>query len=148
MTTKVIFPKINFKIQSYENAEKIFDFIRKKYVALTPEEWVRQHVLHYLVFCKNYPKSRMAIEYTIEINKLTKRCDVLAYDRNDKPFLLVECKAENSTINEKVLDQIISYNIGLNVRYLWISNGRYNFCFDTAQGCKLLNEIPDYPLSD
>lgn len=141
--TKVVFGNYNFQIEKNRLGGKtIFDFIRKKRVPLTPEEWVRQHVLHYLVLDKNFSKNLIAVERTIEVNGLLKRFDVLTYDREGKPFLMVECKAENVPLNEETLKQILIYNQALAVKFLWITNGWENYCFQTSRNLKLLSEVP------
>ncbi|HRN93566.1 MAG: type I restriction enzyme HsdR N-terminal domain-containing protein [Chitinophagales bacterium] len=141
--TEVIFGSYNFDIEATPDGNFIFDILRKKNVALTPEEWVRQNIVHYLISTKNYSKNLLAVERGIEINGLTKRFDIVAFNRNGKPFLMVECKAENIELSPKVLNQILVYNQSLSVRYLWITNGGQNFCYDTQNGLKLLAEIPN-----
>lgn len=140
--TKVVFDSYDFKIENSTQGNFVFDFIRKKKVALTPEEWVRQHILHYLVYTKAYSKNLIAVERAIEVNGLLKRFDILVFDHTGKSFLMVECKAENIELSEQVLHQILIYNQSLAVPYLWITNGRQNFCYSTSNGLKLLEEIP------
>lgn len=141
--TEVIFGSYNFEIENTPEGNFIFDILRKKNVALTPEEWVRQNIVHYLIFTKKYSKKLIAVERGIEINGLNKRFDILAFNRIGKPYLIVECKAENIELTPKVLSQILVYNQSLSVRYLWITNGRQSFCYDTQNGLQLLPEIPD-----
>src|SRR5437762_6309874 len=118
----VIFPQLNFpsyplKIASIDGqSSKIFDIIRRKYVALTPEEWVRQHIIHYLVNEKNVPKSLMAVEKILKVNQLKRRTDVLVY-RGVQPLLLTECKSPDIKITQKVFDQAARYNLSLDVKY-------------------------------
>ena len=102
-------PKYPFRIKSRENKEFIFDEIRKKFLVLTPEEWVRQHFIHYLIQHKNYPASRMAVEKAMQFNGLTKRSDILIYDQKGSPEVLVECKAPHVKIDQEVFDQIARY---------------------------------------
>lgn len=141
--TEVIFGSYNFDIEATPEGNFIFDILRKKNVALTPEEWVRQNIVHYLIHTKNYSKNLLAVERGIEINGLAKRFDIVAFNRNGKPYLMVECKAENIELTQKVLNQILVYNQSLSVRYLWITNGSQNFCYDTQNSLKLLAEIPN-----
>lgn len=143
--TQVVFNSYNFQIEDTLQGRFIFDIVRKKKVLLTPEEWVRQHILHYLVFEKNYSKNLIAIERAIEVNGLTKRFDILVFDRAGKPYLMVECKAQHIELNEQTLNQILVYNQALSVPYLWISNGKQNFCYQATGNLKLLNEIPEKP---
>lgn len=141
--TEVIFGSYNFEIENTPEGNFIFDILRKKNVALTPEEWVRQNIVHYLIFTKKYSRKLIAVERGIEINGLNKRFDILAFNRIGKPYLMVECKAENIELTPKVLNQILVYNQSLSVRYLWITNGRQSFCYDTQNGLQLLPEIPN-----
>jgi len=122
----------------------IFDVVRNKFVVLTPEEWVRQHVIYYLIYEKSYPKSLLAVEKEIVLNGLRKRCDVVAYNRDGNPSLLVECKAHDVNLNQEVVSQILLYNQKLNVPYLWISNGVVNYCFDIKRGGLSVQDVPDY----
>ncbi len=142
--TKVVFGQYNFKRRWHNGAEEVFDEVRRKHVALTPEEWVRQHVLHYLFTEKKYPKTLVAVEKEIVVNGLRKRCDVVAFNRSGAPILLVECKADSVNITDEALRQILNYNQKLNVKYLWVTNGLHHYCFDAHSSGMLLNEIPDY----
>ena len=126
---------------------KIFDFIRKKYVALTPEEWVRQNFLKYLVEVKNYPPSLILLEQHLNVFKTQKRCDAVVYDKKGAPLMIIEFKAPEVAITQKVFDQIARYNIPLNVIYLIVSNGLKHFCcsIDTAaKSYRFLEDIPEY----
>jgi hypothetical protein len=131
-------PTYSFNIKLKEQRKYIFDFIRKKYVLLTPEEWVRQNFLKYLVEEKKYPASLIAVEKEFKLNTLSKRSDVVVYNRLGQPFLMVECKATNVTINQKVFDQIARYNMKLNVEYLVVTNGLEHYC------CKIDIENQNY----
>lgn len=126
---------------------KIFDFIRKKYVALTPEEWVRQNFLKYLVEVKNYPSSLIFLEQTLNVFKIQKRCDAVVYDKKGTPLMIIEFKAPEVAITQKVFDQIARYNISLNVIYLIVSNGLKHFCCSidpTSKSYHFLEDIPEY----
>jgi len=140
-------PTYNLKIKSKENKFFIFDIIRKKYVVLTPEEWVRQHFLHYLIEEKKYPKSLISIERKLTINNLTKRTDILIFNTRGKPHLIVECKAPSIKITQGTFDQIARYNMALNAKYLVVSNGLNHFqcTLDYEnESFKFLEEIPDF----
>lgn len=140
-------PTYNFRIKSSENKFAIFDIIRKKYVVLTPEEWVRQHLIHYLIEEKNYPISLIAVEKKVTINKLTKRTDILIFNSAGLPEIIVECKAPSIKINQDTFDQIALYNLKLEAKYLIVSNGlEHFFCsMDAKNECYLfLENIPNY----
>ena len=124
---------------------KVFDPIRKIYCALTPEEEVRQKMLYYLVEQKKYPSGLIAVEYSIKVNNLPKRCDIVVFNKEAKPMMIVECKAESVPITQKVLDQAIRYYSGLNVEYLLLTNGKTMYCYRIDmenQKIESLNELP------
>ncbi|MET2984989.1 type I restriction enzyme HsdR N-terminal domain-containing protein [Aureibaculum conchae] len=140
-------PKAELSIKSKENKQFIFDIIRKKYMVLTPEEWVRQHVIHYLIHEKNYPKSIIAVEKQLTFNTLKKRFDVLVFNTKGLPELIVECKAPNVKITQDTFDQIARYNLKLNADYLMVTNGlQHYFCKMDAvnEGYIFLEELPNY----
>jgi predicted type IV restriction endonuclease len=117
------FPPYQPQIKKEQGKEFIFDSNRRQWVRLTPEEWVRQNFINYLILEKKYPSSLIAIEKEIKVGELRKRFDILVY-KDAKPWLIVECKEMNTPINEKVVQQIITYNISLQVPYLIITNGK------------------------
>lgn len=126
---------------------KVFDPVRKIYCALTPEEKVRQMILHYLVEKKNIPAGLIAVEYSIKVNTLSKRCDIVIFNRQAKPIMIVECKAESVPITQKVLDQAIRYYSGLNVNYILLTNGKTMFCYHIDienKKIEALREIPEF----
>lgn len=140
-------PPYTPKIRKADNKVYIWDFIRKKYVILTPEEWVRQNFVNYLVSEKKYPASLISNEIQIFLNNRSKRCDTVIYKNNLQPLIIVEYKAPDVQITQQVFDQIARYNIVLRVNYLIVSNGIKHFC------CKInyetnsyvfLAEIPEY----
>lgn len=139
------FPTYNFKIKTEENANYVFDIIRKKYVLLTREEWVRQHLLHYLIHEKNYPASRISIEKGLQVNGLRKRFDLLVYGPDGQAQLLAECKSPDIKLARAAFEQIAHYNMRFRVKYLVVTNGlqhvacRYN---DDFSSCVFLKEIP------
>lgn len=125
----------------------VFDPLRQRYVALTPEEWVRQHFINYLITEKGYPKSLIANECEINLNSLRRRCDSVIYNNELTPVMVIEYKAPEVKITQTVFDQIARYNIVLKVKYLIVSNGLQHFCCKIDYGKQVfqyLPEIPDY----
>ena len=125
----------------------IFDSVRKKYVALTPEEWVRQHIINYLVTEKKYPVSLISVEMPLKYAGLDKRCDLLVSDRNGQPLMIIECKAPEVTITEKVFEQIAIYNLAIKASFIMVTNGMQHYCLIAAtegSPARFLNEIPEY----
>ncbi len=140
-------PTYSFNIKSVDGAQVIFDPCRQKWVALTPEEWVRQHLVQYLIQDRNYPASLVSTEMALRINQLSRRCDIVAYDRAGEPRILVECKAPSVKLNQQVFNQVAQYNWNLRVPYLLISNGLIHYCArlnHDAQSFHFTSEIPDY----
>ena len=134
-----------FNTITEDNKTKVFDPIRKIFCALTPEEEVRQKMLYYLVEVKKYPAGLIAVEYSIKVNALPKRCDIVVFNKDAKPKMIVECKAESVAITQKVLDQAIRYYSGLNAEYLVLTNGKTMFCYHIDIENKkqeTLNELP------
>ncbi|MCB9080713.1 MAG: type I restriction enzyme HsdR N-terminal domain-containing protein [Lewinellaceae bacterium] len=126
----------------------IFDFLRKKWLVLQPEEWVRQLAVLYLVRGLDFPAGQLAIERGIRVNTRRKRCDILVYDRQLQPFLLVECKAPQVSLNAAVFQQAATYNLPLQVPYFFLTNGRDNFCcqLDYTEGkVTELAALPAFP---
>ena len=121
-------PTFDMKIQRKDEKTYIFDFLRKKYVALTPEEWVRQHFTHYLVNDLNYPSGLLANEIQIRIGNTVKRCDTIVYGNSLQALMIVEYKAPNVDISQRVFDQVSRYNMALHVDYLTVSNGLQHYC--------------------
>ena len=140
-------PTYSLKIKSEKNQEYIYDSFRKKYVRLTPEEWVRQNFAHYLVREKSFPGSRITLEKTLRINKLTKRCDILVYNDTGDAVLMVECKSPEIKIGQQTFEQVSVYNLAFHVGYLIITNGLKQYCCKvdfTERSVNFLKEIPDY----
>jgi hypothetical protein len=121
-------PTYQFKVKQEGVHTKIFDVIRKKYVVLTPEEWVRQNFLQYLIREKKFPALLISVEAGLKYNQLQKRMDVLVYDKQGSPYLMVECKAPEVKITQDVFDQIARYNLVFKVKYLVVTNGIHHFC--------------------
>ncbi|MCB0537079.1 MAG: type I restriction enzyme HsdR N-terminal domain-containing protein [Chitinophagales bacterium] len=142
---KITFRKYNFKVSIENEIHYIFDEVRKKKIKLTPEEWVRQNFIHFLMYDLQYPKAKIAVEKEIIINDLKKRFDILVYDTAMQPFLLIECKSQNENINENVLEQSLRYNMQLKVPYICISNGTYTYAWDVkTTDIKPLETLPQY----
>ena len=138
-----------YPIKITERGEKrlIFDFLRRKYVALTPEEWVRQHFVHYLIEHKGYPKGLMGNEVELRVGDKRLRCDTILYNKEAKPRMIIEYKAPTIQLQQKTFDQISVYNLLLKVDYLVVSNGLQHYCCKMDyehQRYSFLKEIPDY----
>jgi len=141
------FPAYDFRLKNSENKVHIFDVIRKKFIVLQPEEWVRQHVVHYLLKDKKYPKSLINIEKQLTLNGIKKRYDVVVFRSDGSINLLVECKSPSIPINQKVFDQIARYNMQLKATYLMVTNGsNHYYCeMDYAEEkYHFLPAIPDF----
>ena len=140
-------PSYPIKIKEKGEKQLIFDFLRRKYVALTPEEWVRQHFVHFLVEHKGYPQALLANEVELKVGEKKLRCDTLLYNRELKPRMIIEYKAPTIQLHQKTFDQISAYNLLLKVDYLVISNGLQHYCCKmdyTQQRYSFLEQLPDY----
>ena len=143
------FPSYSFRFKNSENKVSIFDEIRKKFILLTPEEWVRQHVVQFLLQDKKYPKSYINVEKLIKINNLSKRYDGVVFQPNGDIFLLIECKAPEVPISQQTFDQIARYNLVLKAKYLMVTNGlNHYFCRMDFENEKyvFLRELPEYSI--
>ena len=141
------FPSFSFRFKNSENKVSIFDAIRKKFIILTPEEWVRQHVVQFLMIEKNYPKSLLNVEKVLQVNGLRKRYDIVVYNSDGTIHILIECKAPEVTISQSTFDQIAQYNMTLQSNYLMVTNGlNHYFCQMDNENEKyqFLNELPNY----
>ncbi|SUB79590.1 Uncharacterised protein [Segatella buccae] len=140
-------PDYPIRLSGTQEHPSIFDILRRKYVALTPEEWVRQHFIHFLINQKNYPATLLANEIKLRVGNKTLRADSVLYDRELRPRMIVEYKAPHIPITQKVFDQISTYNMLLHVDYLVVSNGLQHYCckmdYDN-QKYLFLEDIPDY----
>ncbi|NBU81169.1 MAG: type I restriction enzyme HsdR N-terminal domain-containing protein [Flavobacteriaceae bacterium] len=141
------FPSYNFRFKNSENKVSIFDEIRKKFIILTPEEWVRQNTIQFLLQEKNYPKSYLNIEKLIKINDITKRYDIVVFRPDGTLSLLIECKAPEIKITQDTFDQIARYNLKLKAHYLMVTNGlNHYFCqmdFENERYI-FLEELPSF----
>ncbi|MCS6823349.1 MAG: type I restriction enzyme HsdR N-terminal domain-containing protein [Cytophagaceae bacterium] len=141
-------PEIDVKRQNQNGQEYIFDIIRKKYILLTPEEWVRQHFIHFLIHHHNYPKSLLKIESGTRYNQLRKRTDVVAYSREGKPFLLVECKSYKLKISQDSFIQTSMYNYSLKAKYIVVTNGLTHYCCRIDHEKRTYHFLSDIPAYD
>lgn len=140
-------PSAVLKITRKENRDYVFDTLRKKYVALTPEEWVRQNFVHFLIRYKNYPVGLLANEVQISLNSTRKRCDTVLYNRNLTARMIIEYKAPSVNITQEVFNQITRYNIVLKVDYLIVTNGINHYCCKVDyrnNSYSFLRDIPEY----
>ena len=140
-------PLYNFRIKNQNDKQFIFDAQRRKFVSLTPEEWVRQHFIRFLIEEKKFPAARIAIEKQLNINGMKKRCDAIVYDEYAKPLVLIEFKAPEVPITQATFDQAVVYNLKLNVSFFIISNGLQHYAckIDLKEGKYLFfEEIPDF----
>jgi hypothetical protein len=141
------FPTYQFRFKNSENKVAIFDQIRKKFIILTPEEWVRQHVIEFLLVEKKYPISLINVEKVLKVNGLRKRYDVVVFNPDGSIFILIECKAPEIKISQSTFDQIARYNMTMKAQFLMLTNGlNHYFCkmdFENER-YDFLNELPDY----
>lgn len=140
-------PPYQIRVRETGGRKQVFDILRRKYVALTPEEWVRQHFIHYLIEHKNYPASLLANEVSLQIGEKRMRADSVLYDNQLHPRIIIEYKAPNITLTQKVFDQITVYNLLLHVDYLIVSNGMTTYICKMdyeKQTYKFLETIPNY----
>ena len=140
-------PEYDFKIKKSDDTYAIYDLLRKRYVALTSEEWVRQNFVQYLINERNFPIALMANEVSLNQNGIKRRCDTLVADRMGHPFVIVEYKAPQIQITQSTFDQIVRYNMVLHAQYLIVSNGLTHYCCKIdyeANSYSFLNDIPEY----
>ena len=142
---QIDYPGQDFRTRKEAETDFIFDELRKRWVKLTPEEWVRQNFLRYLIQVKNYPPSLIAIEKEIVLGELKKRFDILVYDLGHKPWMMIECKAMSIALSEDVLAQVLRYSISVPAPYLVITNGAYTTGWQKVEReLRLLSELPDW----
>ena len=130
--TKLNLPQFDIRISKEGGKVMVLDFIRRKYVVLTPEEWVRQHFVNYLINHLKYPKSLFKVESGLKFNKLNKRSDILIHDRQGKAWMLVECKSPDIKLTQKAFNQIAVYNMTIGAKYLAVTNGMVHFCCEAG----------------
>ncbi len=142
---KIKFSKGQVKVRQQAGLNEVFDIIRKKWLVLTPEEWVRQNMIQYLLIKKKYPASLISVEKEIKLGELRKRCDLVVYDRSSLPWMIVECKEMNVPLSQKTIEQVLRYHITLPATYLIITNGSYTFGFQKKDNQFYeINEFPDF----
>ena len=140
-------PPFEIRLGGTREKPEIFDFLRRRFVKLTPEEWVRQHFVHWLVELKGYPKGLLGNEIELQAGEKKVRCDSILYDNNARPQMIIEYKAPTVALSQKVFDQISTYNLLLHVDYLMVSNGMEHYCCRMnyeQKSYEFLREIPDY----
>ena len=142
---QLAFPSYSFRVKNSENKTTIFDVIRKKFVVLTPEEWVRQHVVNYLLSEKNYPISLINVEKMIKVNKTIKRYDIVVFNSDGSIFLLVECKSPKIKITQETFDQIARYNLVLKGNYQMVTNGLQHYYCQIDYENEKYDFIPELP---
>ena len=139
------YPETNFQIKKDAGNDIIFDSLRKKWLLLTPEEWVRQNFVQYLVQVKKYPATLIAMEKLIRLGELKKRFDILVYDTQHRPWMMIECKAPSIKLDESVLHQLLRYHISVPTGFLVISNGERTYGWEKKdQGLQLIGELPEW----
>ncbi|MCF6351956.1 MAG: type I restriction enzyme HsdR N-terminal domain-containing protein [Cyclobacteriaceae bacterium] len=143
---KLNLPNYNFKITRKVEGDFIFDIVRKKAILLTPEEWVRQHIINYLHLDLGYPKGLLKVESGVMYNTRHKRSDIVIYNNSGSPYMLVECKAPSVKINQSTVEQVAMYNRTLHAPIIILTNGLVHYTFRVSKKGELenLNEIPNY----
>ena len=138
-------PMADLRLKTEGQSKQIFDSVRKKFVALTPEEWVRQHFIHFMINTKKYPASLMGVEMLVKVNNLSQRSDIVVFQSNGKPWLIVECKAPHITINQDTFYQAARYNSSLKVPFIVITNGLEHYCLHfNGKDFDYLDDLPDF----
>ena len=140
------FPRYSFRFKNSENKIAVFDVLRKKFVILTPEEWVRQHVVNFLLTEKKMPQSLLNVEKQLKVNKLLKRYDLLVYNPDGSIHLVVECKAASVPITQETFDQIARYNLSLKAKYLMVTNGLQHYYCQMDYEQEKYHFLPDLPV--
>ena len=144
---KINFPKEQPKLRDNIGIKEIFDTIRKKWLVLTPEEWVRQNIICFLLLQKSVPSSLISVEKEIKLGELKKRYDIVVYNRQTLPWMIIECKEMNVALSEKTMEQILRYHISIPAKYLIITNGSYCFGFQKSQGRLIeMKEFPEFDI--
>ena len=144
---KLNLPEFDYKLKKAEGKVWIFDVIRKKYIVLTPEEWVRQHFIHYLITEKKYPKALIRVEGGLSYNQLQKRSDIVIFGKDGNAWMIVECKAPNLLLSAMTLQQVSAYNASLKAKFISISNGLVHYCASTnwqSGKTELLKDFPEF----
>ena len=145
MQANLNLPPYDFKSRAYNGQHQIYDAIRRKYVILTPEEWVRQHFVNYLTAHKGYPVGLINIEFPVTVNGMLQRADIVAYGRTGNPLLIVECKASTVKLDATTFSQAARYNLTLKANYLVVTNGIKHYCSMVDLQSKQFEAIPEVP---
>ena len=144
---KLNLPEFEVNLKKSEGKIWIFDGIRKKYLVLTPEEWVRQHLVNYFIHHLKYSKSLISVERGLHYNQLQKRSDITVFDRSGNPWMIVECKSPEINLDQKTVLQVAVYNADVKAKYVSVSNGLKHVCYETKADVKdivLLNSFPEF----
>ncbi len=145
--TPLNLPSFDFKVKKSEGKVWIFDGARKKFVVLTPEEWVRQHFVNFLIVDHRYPRSLFRIEGSLSYNTLQKRSDILVFDRGGKPWMLIECKSPAIKLSQRAFNQVAMYNMTVGAKYLAVTNGLVHYCCvapKPGETSVFLDEFPSF----
>jgi hypothetical protein len=140
-------PQFDVQLKKSEGKVWIFDVIRKKYILLTPEEWVRQHLVNYFIHHMKYPKSLISVERGLHYNQLQKRSDITIFDRTGNPWMIIECKSPDVALDQKSVLQVAVYNSDVKAKYVSVSNGLKHICYEPKPDVKdvvLLKDFPEY----
>lgn len=140
-------PEADLRLRRVGDTVQVYDVVRRRYVALTPEEWVRQHFLHFLIYTLGYPRCRMAVEKSLMLNGCARRADIVFYSRDMKPDIIVECKAATVPITQEVMDQAVEYHMSLGGRIICLTNGVktvYAVVDREEKRFYYMRELPDY----
>jgi hypothetical protein len=144
---QLVFPPFDYRIIEKNNKTYIFDIIRKKNIIITPEEWVRQHLVHFLIMHMNYPKSLISIEDGLKVNRMQKRSDIVVYQRSGSVFMIIECKSYKVKLDQKAMDQLSNYNQKYKAKYLSITNGMQVYICEmdySKKSSQFINEFPEF----
>ena len=142
---KIKYPKDQVKMRQQDGVNEVFDVIRKKWLLLTPEEWVRQNMMQYLLIQKKYPISLISVEKEIKLGELKKRYDLVVFNRDSLPWMIIECKEMNIPLSQKTIEQVLRYHITLPATYLIITNGSFTYGFQKEENQFYeINEFPDF----
>lgn len=144
---KLNLPPFDHKLRNADGKVWIFDVIRKKYLILTPEEWVRQHFVHYLLSSLKYPRSLIKVEGGLKYNTLGKRSDIVVFDREGSPWMVIECKSPETPVNENIFRQASVYNATLKAKYVTVTNGLLHYCCRTwwdENRIEILTSLPEF----
>lgn len=148
MTEKLLtlnLPEFAFSIRETGQSKQIFDSVRRRYVRLTPEEWVRQHFINFLISSLKYPASLMAVEKLVRVNGMSQRADIVIYNREGKPWMIVECKAPGVKISKDTFYQAARYNLNLNVPFFTLTNGLDHYClYFNGKELNFMKGLPDF----